>query len=183
MIIRSYQEKDREQVRHICLQTANDFFRQNEMVQNLLYTAFCDYYIECEPENCFVAANTQDEIVGYILCAENVKVWYQTFQHKYITPITNENAQRFLESTCNACLKFADSYPAHLHMDILPEYQRMGLGSEMMEALISHLRSKEVSGLMLSVAADNTGAQLFYERMCFNVLEKTTNEYVMGIRV
>jgi Acetyltransferases len=145
--------------------------------------AFCNYYIEREPQNCFVAVNDEDEAVGYILCAQNANAWYDVFSKEYIQPIVEENANRFLEMSCQSCLAAANEYPAHLHTDILPDYQRMGLGARMMETLIKHLREKGIPGLMLSVASDNAGAQAFYEKMGFCTITQAPNEIVMGIRL
>ena len=179
--VRAYQAKDRERVRMICVQTAPEALKQHEMMQPLLLRAFCDYYIEQEPENCFVVTNERDEAVGYIVCTEDASTWYRVFHDNYILPMGNEQARQFLETTCEACLSVSTDYPAHLHTDILPEYQRMGLGALMMETLITHLRDKDIHGLALSVASENEGAQRFYKKMGFQILEQRPHETVMGI--
>ena len=40
--------------------------------------------------------------------------------------------------------KYKGEYPAHLHIDVLPEYQRMGLGHKMTDVLLAHLKEKGV---------------------------------------
>lgn len=181
--IRMYQEKDRDQVRKICIQTAPEILRQNEMMQQLVLRAFCDYYIEQEPQHCFVAVNENDEAVGYILCATDAREWYRIFSQQYIAPIENDGARGFLEKTCEACLSAAEDYAAHLHTDILPDYQRRGLGKSLMNMLIEQLRSQQVKGLMLSVGNENIGAQRFYEKMGFSEIDRRPTETVMGIKI
>lgn len=181
--IRTYQEKDKEYVQSICVRTAPEVLRQHDAMRQLLLIAFCNYYIEREPHNCFIAANEQDKAVGYILCAENAEAWHDVFSKEYIAPIAEQSARSFLEATCQACLDAAKEYPAHLHTDILPEYQRKGLGSLLMEALIHHLRNKGIPGLMLSVANDNAGANQFYKRRGFHILMEKPNETIMGIKL
>ena len=70
MRIRPYEEKDRENVRHVCIVTAGCADKSEDEKQFIL-TLYCDYYIEKEPDNCFVIADDEDNAVGYILCAEN----------------------------------------------------------------------------------------------------------------
>ena len=61
-------------------------------------------------------------------------------------------------------------YPAHLHIDILREYQGKGYGAQMMNTMLSNLKSKKVKGIMLMVNKDNHGAIRFYERLGFKAL-------------
>jgi GNAT superfamily N-acetyltransferase len=50
-----------------------------------------------------------------------------------------------------ACLFWA-SYRAHLHIDILPEYQHQGIGSRLMENLVITLRMAKVKKVYLAVS-------------------------------
>ena len=63
MLIRKYEEKDKEQVIYICL---NDMFGKYEQpLIDYVEWMFCRYYIEVEPQNCFVAVDDNDKPVGY----------------------------------------------------------------------------------------------------------------------
>jgi ribosomal protein S18 acetylase RimI-like enzyme len=180
--IRKYQESDRAQVQTICLATGSDQATQNKAFQDMLLTAFCNYYIEQEPDNCFVATDGQ-KAIGYILCAENADVWAKNFQELYVDRMDNEAMKPFYSGIMNSPLQFASEYPAHLHIDILPEYQRMGIGSKLMNALVQHLKDKGIRGLMLSVACDNVKGRQFYKKYGFQVLAETPHEIVMGIQL
>lgn len=179
IVIREYQADDRLQVQNICIATGGDFAQRADM-RPLLLSAFCNYYIEKEPENCFVAADG-GRVVGYILCAADCNCWVKDFRSEYVDRAPAEEVKRFYEGTMATPQKFAESYPAHLHIDILPEYQRMGIGFKLMNALIGHLKGRGVPGLMLSVAGDNTKGINFYEKYGFTVLERTSYEIAMGI--
>ncbi len=178
--IRKYQESDREQVQGICMATGSGEAQQNEVFQNMLLTAFCNYYIEQEPDNCFVAADGQ-KAVGYVLCAENAEAWAEIFQDQYIAHLDADPLKMFCQGIMNSPLQFASEYPAHLHIDILPDYQRMGLGTMLMDTLVQHLKEKGIPGLLLSVAGDNTKGKQFYKKYGFQVLAETPHEIVMGI--
>ncbi|HHV12507.1 MAG TPA: GNAT family N-acetyltransferase [Clostridiales bacterium] len=178
--IRKYQESDYAQIQRICIATAPEEARQNDAFQALLLTAFCNYYIEQEPHNCFVAADGQ-EAIGYILCAEDATAWAKTFQDHYIASLSSDQAKMFCQGTMGSPLKFALEYPAHLHIDLLPDYQRMGLGTMLMDALAQHLKEKGVPGLMLCVSRDNVKGRQFYQKYGFQVLDETQETVVMGI--
>lgn len=176
--IRSYKSSERGQVQAICIATASDPAFQRKEMQELMLTAFCNYYIEKEPQNCFVAADGE-KIVGYILCTENSAVWAELFRKEYIPEESPMKA--FYQGTISTPMKYAEKYPAHLHIDILPEYQRKGIGMQLMDALTAYLKFKGVPGLMLSVASDNEKGIHFYEKYGFRVLERTSQEIIMGM--
>ena len=179
--VRPYQESDHDQVQGICLALADNPAFQSDMMKQLLLNAFCNYYIEQEPENCFVGVDGE-KVVGYIVCTENTKAWAEEFPGLYV-PDWEENPMRmFYEGTMASPIKYADQYPAHLHIDLLPQYQRQGLGSRLMDALIAHLKRKGVSGVMFGVANDNENAKKFYQSYGFEVIEVAEAETVMGMK-
>ncbi len=180
LFIRAYQAGDKSQVQKICLCTGPEGIWEQKEMQNILLTAFCNYYIDHEPHNCFVASDAE-KIVGYILCAENSVVWADWLRNNYIAQMEESPLIAFYKGIMKAPLKYADEYPAHLHIDILPDYQHMGIGSKLLDTLISHLKSKGLPGIMLSVAGDNLKGIKFYEKYGFSALEETPQEIVMAI--
>ncbi|MDO4284916.1 MAG: GNAT family N-acetyltransferase [Eubacteriales bacterium] len=178
--IREYQERDREKVRAICLATGPQTEELYPGIRKALCTVFCDYYIEEEPENCFVAVDEQDEAQGYILCAGNWSVWARRFRTEYLEKGDQPIARAMGEATIRTLEKFAERYPAHLHIDLLPQAQGQGAGSRLIRTLEKHLCDEGVWGLCLCVAADNTGARLFYQKNGFTELLCEGKEVVMG---
>ena len=65
---------------------------------------------------------------------------------------------------------YLKTYPAHLHINLLPSYQRMGLGRQLMHALEHALQKAGCSGVSLCVSKHNHGAMRFYESCGFRVL-------------
>ena len=164
--IRSYEKKDREAVENICVVTAVPVLQKGPMKKALL-DVWCNYYIEREPENVFVAANDEDETVGYILCAESFDRWKETFLKEYIPPFKNPVGYALGKGTVPEHEKYKDLYPAHMHIDILPEYQHQGIGPRLLEAERENLRNKGVKGLMLCCGADNEKGLGFYRKAGF----------------
>ena len=181
--IRSYQPKDRDSVRNICLVNADN--PEAERQQNFILLTYCDYYIECEPENCFVAVNEMDEAIGYIYCAENYAKFQERFNKIFLPRIKEIGPLNWKSSLSSYLLhaKYAAEYPAHLHIDILDSYQRKGIGSRLVDTLIAHLRAKGVDGLMLTAGGDNIQGINFYKKYGFEVLEKGLGDVPMGIKL
>jgi len=63
-----------------------------------------------------------------------------------------------------------DRYPAHLHIDLLPENQGQGMGRKLMDTLRSALAEHGVPGVHLGMDPANTRARAFYDRYGFHEL-------------
>ena len=176
MRIRPYKEKDRDDVRYICLNCdgPSDMSPEGE---HFILTAYCDYYIEREKENCFVAADEDDKAVGYILCAENFESFIHCFREEYIPRIPEDQTDHIGYAKASTAVqeKYKNEYPAHLHIDIMPEYQRMGLGHKLMDTLLSHLKDKGIKGIVLSVADFNDKGIAFYKKYGFTLAESSSD--------
>ena len=183
MKIRPYKEADRDFVRYVCINCDGPHNMSEDTVHFILST-YCDYYIEKEGHNCFVATDENDNAIGYILCAENFHNFYEALKNEYIPRIPEENTTERYYAGHSAVLqeKYQDTYPAHLHIDLLPEYQRMGIGRRLIDTLCEHLRNKKIPGVMLSVSKENTGGIKFYENYGFTHLESSSEGEAYGIR-
>ena len=61
-------------------------------------------------------------------------------------------------------------YPAHLHIDLLPELQGLGFGRRLIDTLRAALAARGVAAVHLGMDAANTGARAFYARLGFHEL-------------
>ncbi len=181
MPIRPYEAKDRDAVRYICLNSDGPC-DADEKGQHFLLTTYCDYYIEREGHNCFVFADENDNAVGYILCAENFHAFREVFFSDFKTRIAPEriSEHKWAEESIVLHEKYAADYPAHLHIDLLPDYQGKGIGTQLMQTLSDHLRNKKCRGVMLTVFKHNTGAVRFYERYGFDCIGENANNFAFG---
>lgn len=181
MRIRPYEAKDRQTVCQICTGVSNHPMMENPLFAEAILETFCRYYLDFEPENCFVAVDDKDVPQGYVLCAQDFQEWENLFRREIIGQSDNPVVRMMGEGTIEAMRPFAKDFPAHLHIDLLPACRGQGVGRQLMDGLCIHLRQKNISGLMLNVAADNTGAQRFYEKCGFTLLEKGEQEFAYGI--
>ena len=128
----------------------------------------CDYYIEQEPQNCFVIADDNDNAVGYILCSENMKRYIRAMT-PYRAAIRKMGLMQYLFAWGETVAHFPASKKckAHLHIDILPEYQHKGLGTKLINTLTAHLKAKGIDSVMLVVNGSNINAIKFYKKNGF----------------
>lgn len=167
MHIRPYTEKDKENIRHVCIETAGCRDKDDSEKQFIL-RLYCDYYIEKEPENCFVLADDNDDAVGYIMCSENFRSYKKNFR-PYLKDIADISFFKYLYANGEiiAHLPASKKCNAHMHIDILPDYQAKGYGSLMLDTLKNHLKAKHINGLMLVVGNHNKNAVRFYKKNGF----------------
>ncbi len=180
--IRKYEEKDFEGVRYACLNSEGEEMGK-ELCEFILHI-FCDYYIEKEPENCFVLSD-DGKAVGYIICAENFDKFKPIFDSEYAPQVAHMGQNRINWANEAYILheKFKDDYPAHLHIDILPEYHRSGWGGKLTKTLFEHLKGKGVNGVMLTTGMGNTTANNFYKKYGFEELGIYDTDIAFGMKL
>ena len=172
MKIRKYQSKDKQRVIEICLKNADiDASTSEDTVKFIEYT-FCRYYIEVEPENCFVAVDENDVPYGYVYGAGDFDNYRQKFEPYLETVAGLKNgaftADVYVEMYNHYIYK--DEYPAHLHIDVLDGHRGEGTGAKLIENYCENLRSRGIKGVMLIVGSDNDGGRNFYEKNGFTLL-------------
>ena len=74
-MIRPYEKKDRKRVEAICLPPKavkeDGEGDKGGMLSKILLTVFCRYYVEQEPQNCFVAVDKRMKLQG-ISCVRQI---------------------------------------------------------------------------------------------------------------
>ncbi|MCK9171809.1 MAG: GNAT family N-acetyltransferase [Treponema sp.] len=106
-------------------------------------------------------------------CTENNKSEYEAEIKKMILNGVHYNPP-------DEYKKLSEVYPAHFHIDILPEMQHRGYGHELLEVLLSKMIDKGVKGIHLGVDRSNEKACRFYEREGFNIIQEKSWGYMMG---
>lgn len=151
-------------------------------------------YLFYDPSCCFVV---EDEGVpkGYILGAADTgafnrwmeTLWLPPLRRRYPDPYPEEKIRTEAERNMLRMLHWPlppdnpfPGYPAHLHIDLLPEIQGKGWGRSLMEALLGELRKRRVPGVHLGVGRSNTAAAAFYYKMGFTLLEEAGWGFNLG---
>ena len=180
--IRPYRPDDRGAVRRICFETGymgepvDWLWREPESFADL----FTGYYTDREPESGLVAER-DGRVVGYLLgCADtertrgaaNSALIRAVLRGALVRP----GVASFLWRGVADSLRdrpapeegiFDPRWPAHLHIDLLPEGRGCGLGRQLMNAWLERLRASGSAGVHLGTFAENTNAQRFFESCGF----------------
>ena len=185
--VRPYEAKDYDQVRLICIATSDTKVR-SETKRTFILKMYCDYYIESEPKNCFVAVDIDEEsgeekVVGYILCAADCENYARNFLKNYLPKIKETGRLNGFSARSEVFLysRHAAFFPAHLHIDILPAYQRQGIGHMLVDTLLEHLRGMKVKGVMLVAGKKNVKGCSFYKKYGFSEVGNVGPGIVFGI--
>lgn len=187
MIIRPYEEKDKENVRFVCLNSEGPC-RMTESEQKYILTTYCNYYLENEGRNCFVAADENDKAIAYIICTEDYDAYKKIFDEEYVSRLDEDmvvwgfNAREGALGSTKLQEKYKKDFPAHLHIDVLPEYHRQGIGHKLVDTLSAHLRAKGICGVMLTVGSKNERGKAFYNKYGFEFLEQDGDDVAFGLR-
>jgi ribosomal protein S18 acetylase RimI-like enzyme len=76
-----------------------------------------------------------------------------------------------------------DDFPAHLHIDLLPELQGQGFGRQLMRTVLAELHRRGIPGVHLGVSPTNLPARAFYRKIGFRPLPSDAGDgTLLGIR-
>src|SRR5579872_640922 len=172
VLVRPYAPTDRARVRHICFVTGYVgqpvawLWRDAHSFADI----FTGYYTDAEPESALVA-ETDGEVTGYLLgCMDSSRAWNpakvvgRQITHRGIAfrPGTAGFIWRsFGDVIVDAAHRrlppapFADPrWPAHLHIDLLPEARGRGVGTALMRTWLDSLREAHIPGCYLETIAE-----------------------------
>lgn len=173
--VRKARKSDLENVEYVCRMTAGEDAIADEAVGKAISKTYSTYYIRECTDTCFVLADDNDKAVGYVLCETDYRRFRKAFR-KVDVPVVYSILRKMGILAWLLPVPytfFGIKYPAHLHIDILPEYQNKGYGGILIKTLFEELESKGIKGVMLTADSHNTGAIRFYERLGFKTLVKS----------
>lgn len=202
MRIRPFRPGDEPALADICLKTADAGADATGVLDDddLWAEIFVLPYVARHPDLAFVVeAPEDDRVVGYVVGTPDTRTfeewfltrWWPRFAERWPRP--QPDASQVEASRQDGILRYAygrgaggdDSfgatYPAHLHIDLLPEAQGLGLGRLLIETLVGELRRQGVRGLHLVASADNVGAIAFYPRVGFEPLPSPDGAGAFGM--
>lgn len=183
-LIRPYRPTDRAALSDICVRTADAGGDSRHIYPDpeLMPSIFAAPYATLEPELAFVL-DDGTRAVGYVLgCADTVAFvqayrqrWLPTLLDRYPAPATtpgtpSEQMIDLMHRPERMILPELAGYPAHLHIDILPEHQGQGHGRALMRTFLAALHAAGVPAVHLGMVSANTGARAFYDRLGFHVI-------------
>lgn len=180
--LRPFRPGDEPALADICLRTADAGADATGVFEDdaIWAEVFVLPYVHRHPDLAFVVEADDGRVVGYLVGTDDTDAFEDWFhdawwpQHGAAWPLPETEQSRqdgtliYAYSRRAGAEPYARQYPAHLHIDLLPELQGQGWGRRLIEAFVSALRARKVPGLHLVASADNAGALAFYPRVGFD---------------
>jgi ribosomal protein S18 acetylase RimI-like enzyme len=192
--IRPYHPSDLCSLYRICAQTADCGRDASGLHEDpeILGHYYAGPYAVIEPELCYVL--TRDGApCGYVLGTRDSEAfgrrcdeeWFPVLKLRYPLPPPADTSpgavmKRAIHQGIHPSPEVGD-YPAHLHIDFLPEAVGKGNGRRMMERFLEKLRELNVPAVHLGVAKKNERAIAYYGHMGFNIIREHDWGFFMGL--
>jgi len=176
---------DSESLYRICAKTGRD----GESVEGLLTDEKLtgEYYVlpfaVFDPALALVLKSENGNVLGFIVGTHDTAEFAQWFNRQWL-PSLRESCRSYAASPRSDYEKelldlvysdmgvhdFCSTYPAQLHIDILPEAQGKGNGKLLMHAFLDSLSQRGVPGVHLGVGVKNERAIHFYQLFGFTLI-------------
>lgn len=163
-------------------------------------------YVGISPETCHVLDDGSGRVVGYCVGTADTVAFAQRWRDTWIHEIDdtilfprpggqivdpagqNDVVERLRDSVYNArCSMLQDwpkvlqDFPAHLHIDIIPEYQRRGFGRLLIRAFFNSAK-EGAYGVHIDMLKTNANALAFYHRLAFFICSQVLDSGASGER-
>jgi ribosomal protein S18 acetylase RimI-like enzyme len=186
-VVRAFTARDRAPVREICFRTGfmGDPIEWQWRDSTSFSDMFTRYYTDVEPESALVV-EANGEVRGYLLgCVDSRRAsnpviiagGHAVRRVIGLRPGTAAVIWRAIwDSASDMALRrlrlpdldFSDArWPAHFHVDLLPEARGMGLGRRLVEDWLNLLVIRGVGGCHLQTFAENERALSFFRSVGF----------------
>ncbi|MCR2815236.1 GNAT family N-acetyltransferase [Microbacterium jiangjiandongii] len=179
--IRPYRPGDEAALAEICLRTADAGADATGVFadDDLWAEVFVLPYVARHPEFSFVVEADDGRVGGYVVATPDTRdfedwfadEWWPQFADRWPRPQTELTRQDgtliYAYGRRAGAEPYGDPHPAHLHIDLLPDFQGQGWGRRLIDTVVEALRADGVRGLHLVASADNAGALAFYDRLGF----------------
>jgi GNAT superfamily N-acetyltransferase len=177
---------DREALYAVCLATGRDGEDASAHFADpsLLGHRYVGPYLDLEPELAFTLEDEEGPC-GYVLGADDTVRFNDRFLREWLPRLlpsiprprgdperwdADDRLRAELHAPTFVLPQALASFPAHLHIDLLPRAQGQGHGRRMMTTLLDALVARGAPGVHLVVSARNERAQGFYRALGFGDL-------------
>ena len=183
-IIRPYRPADLEAVYDVCVRTAaaGGDARGRFLDDDLMPDTYAGPYLELEPELAFVL-DDGGRAVGYVVGTADTPAFVRAYRERWLPRVAtkypapqdppagaDDRALLDLLRPERMLIDQVAAYPAHLHVDLLPDHQRAGHGRRLIGTFLRAAAAAGAAGVHLGYDPANTGAEAFYGRLGFHRL-------------
>ncbi|SKA12773.1 GNAT family N-acetyltransferase [Consotaella salsifontis] len=185
LVIRPATEADEPALFDICLRTADAGKDGTELFGDPRFPGYLWSvpYARFEPDFAFVLAN-RERAIGYVLAVPDTRAFFRRLEAEWWPFVRRQVADfrptRPMDEAVLARIAepeggreaLLDTYPAHLHINILADAQAGGWGRRLIETELATLRERGVPGVHLGVMPSNEKALGFYRHLGFEVVAR-----------
>jgi len=192
MMIRPARASDAAQIARICLSTgdagrdASGLFCDDAAISDVYATPYLS-----GPGGFALVWDLQGEALGYVLGTDDTRAFQRWFVEEWWPRVGGQHVPRTARDSwllpaaadpARMLVAEISDFPAHLHIDVLPDQQGKGAGRALIDAAVELLTHRNIAGVHLGVDAANEGALAFYKRVGFQILSRTDAGVVLGRR-
>jgi len=194
--LRPFRPGDEPALADVCLRTADAGTDGTGILDDddIWAAVFVLPYAARHPDLAFVVETDDGRPAGYAVATDDTDAfeewfrtaWWPRFANRWPRPVGEPSSRQdrvlsYAYGRRADAEPFAAAYPAHLHIDLLPELQGQGWGRRLIAALTDALRAAGVPGVHLVAAGTNAGAIAFYERLGFIRLDAPADVAAFGM--
>jgi ribosomal protein S18 acetylase RimI-like enzyme len=190
-LIRRYMACDRGIVRRLAVACADRRVVPACLDSNprLVADVLTRYYVDFEPEACWVADDPGTGVVGYLFGCLSTRRRFRAMASRIIPAIILRTIFAGVAFSCPmgqlawaglrswksghaVKSRAALGYPAHLHIGVHPDYRRQGVGRELVLQFVDQARAEGIPGIHASVVEANLPACSLFRSLGFDVLAR-----------
>lgn len=192
--LRPYRPDDLDALYAICLATGDagrdaSALHSDPQLVGHIYSA---PYGVLEPDNVFVAEDDHG-VAGYVVgthdsaafAAKLERDWWPALRRRYAgrRDMTEADQRRIdaIMQPQEQPVELVGTYPAHIHMNLLPRLRGQRVGSRLLDMWIEQARSAGVRGIHLGASASNEGGIAFWTRSGFVPQHRTSGALWFGM--
>ncbi|MAM11852.1 MAG: GNAT family N-acetyltransferase [Rhizobiaceae bacterium] len=183
--IRKARPEDRDAIIDICVRTADKGADGRYRFSRADYPAllWALPYFTLEAEHALVLTKKK-KVLGYAVGTADTAAFARKLEHHWWPrvredlsanqPVTADDRYVFayIEKPEHVPAEIAKRYPAHLHINLLPEAQGGGLGSQLLNSLLALLSKAGATGEHLGVNHENEAVTAFYRKLGFDEIAR-----------
>jgi ribosomal protein S18 acetylase RimI-like enzyme len=188
--IRAYRPDDLDALYRICLATgdagadASHLYRDPRLIGHVYaggYAALC-------PETAFVVED-QEGVAGYVIGPADTRafearleeLWWPALRAQYADGDGNASPdarmRHLIHHPSRMPTRIVGTYPAHLHINLLPRLQGQGIGRALLDRWREAIAALGATGAHLAVGTRNERAVRFYRVYGFREVERFAAPY------
>ena len=194
LAIRKATPQDADALFAICLKTADSGTDATQLYGDPRLPGYiwAAPYGALEPDFAFLLT-TPEVAIGYVIGVPDTAAFAQRLETEWWPDVRRQlaglTAQRPLDANALDYIRNPQShpawlqehYPAHLHINVLPEAQSSGWGRRMIKTELAALKAAGVRGVHLGVSPTNERAKGFYRHVGFDDISRD-GKVLFGIR-